>query len=110
ETCTGAHVISRIRANDRQAEAELVERYNRGVMIIIRRGVGNPAVAEDICQETFRIVIEKIRRGDVREPKKLSGFICGVARNQVLDHFRRAARYESAIEIEEAAQLPHPAP
>jgi len=109
ETCSLVDLVSRIRAGDRQAEAELVERYSRGVKIIIRREVDDAAAAEDIHQETFRIGLEKIRHGDVREPKRLSGFICGVARNLVIDYFRRAARQENMTEIEEAARLPHPA-
>jgi len=109
ETCSPVDLVSRIRAGDRQAEADFVERYSRGVMIIIRREVHNGAVAEDIYQETFRIGLGKIRQGDVREPRRLSGFICGVARNLVIDYFRHAARHESMTEIEEAAHLPHPA-
>jgi RNA polymerase sigma-70 factor, ECF subfamily len=109
ETCSPVDLVSRIRAGDRQEEAELIERYSRGVMVIIRREVHDAAVAEDIHQETFRIGLEKIRQGDVREPERLSGFICGVARNLVIDYFRRAARQESMTEIEEAARLPHPA-
>src|SRR5262245_64969827 len=81
----GADLVSRIRAGDRQAEAELVERYSCGVEIIIRREIGSASVADDLYQETFRIVIEKTRRGDIREPEKLSGFVCGVARNLVID-------------------------
>jgi RNA polymerase sigma-70 factor (ECF subfamily) len=109
---TGAQVdlVSRIVAGNLQAEAELVERYSHGVMIIIRREVHDIAVAEDLYQETFRIVLEKIRNGDVREPERLSGFVCGVARNLIIDYFRRAARQESMTDIEEAAPLPHPAP
>jgi RNA polymerase sigma-70 factor, ECF subfamily len=106
----GADLVSRIMAGDQQAEAELVERYSDGVKIIIRREIGNASVADDLYQEVFRIVIEKIRRGDVREPEKLSGFVCGVARNLVIDYFRRAARQESLSEVEEATTLPDPAP
>jgi RNA polymerase sigma-70 factor (ECF subfamily) len=79
-------------------------------MIIIRRKVRDTVVAEDLHQEGFRIVLEKIRGGDVREPERLSGFVCGVARNLVIDHFRRAARQENNAEIEEAVSIPHPAP
>ena len=110
DTCAQVDLVSRIRADNRQAEAELVERYSNGVMIIIRREVHDTAVAEDLYQETFRIVLEKIRQGDVREPERLSGFICGVARNLVIEYFRRAARQERMADIEEAAPLPHPAP
>jgi RNA polymerase sigma-70 factor, ECF subfamily len=106
----GADLVSRIRAGDRQAEAELVERYSCGVEIIIRREIGSASVADDLYQETFRIVIEKTRRGDIREPEKLSGFVCGVARNLVIDYFRRAARQGSLSDIEEATTLPDPAP
>jgi RNA polymerase sigma-70 factor (ECF subfamily) len=108
ETCSLVDLVSRIRTGDRQAESELVERYSRGVMIIISRGAHDTAVAEDLHQETFRVALEKVRQGDVREPERLSGFICGVARNLVIDHFRRATRQESVTEIEEAAHLPHP--
>jgi RNA polymerase sigma-70 factor (ECF subfamily) len=108
--CRQVDLVSRIRAGDQQAEAELVERYSRGVMIIILRKVRDTVAAEDIHQEGFRIVLEKIRRGDVREPERLSGFVCGVARNLVIDHFRRAARQENNAEIDEAVSIPHPAP
>ena len=110
DNCSQVDLVSRIRAGDRQAEAELVERYSRGVMIIIRREVHDTVAVEDIHQEGFRIVLEKIRRGDVREPEKLSGFVCGVARNLVIDHFRRATRQENNAVIDEAVSIPHPAP
>ena len=107
---SAADLVSRIRAGDRQAEAELVERYSRGVKVIIRTKTGNAAIAEDRYQETFRIVLEKIRQGDVREPEKLSGFICSVARNLVIDYFRRTAQQKSLTEIDESDLLPHHAP
>ena len=110
DNCSQIDLVSRIRAGDRQAEAELVERYSRGVMIVIRREVHDTVDVEDLHQEGFRIVLEKIRRGDVREPERLSGFVCGVARNLVIDYFRRAARHENNAEIKEAVSIPHPAP
>jgi RNA polymerase sigma-70 factor, ECF subfamily len=102
-------LVGRIRGGDRQAETELVERYNCAVMSIIRRALGNSTVADDLYQEIFCILIEKIRRGDIREAERLPGFVCGVARNQVIKHFQRAARQERSIETEEAASLPCPA-
>jgi RNA polymerase sigma-70 factor, ECF subfamily len=110
DTYDGTDMVSRIKSDNQQAEAELVERYDRSVMSIIRREIGDTTVADDIYQETFRIVLEKIRRGEVREPKRLSGFVCSVARNLVTEYFRRAARLEGTIEVEEAAALPHLAP
>ena len=113
--CTGkagnvADLARRIMAGDRQAEAELVERYSRGVSIIIRRETGDAAIAEDVAQDVFRIALEKIRRGDLREPEKLSGFMSSLARNLVIEHFRRCARRECLILDEDSRQLPDPAP
>jgi RNA polymerase sigma-70 factor, ECF subfamily len=103
-------LVSRIRGGDRQAETELVERYNRVVMNIIRREVGDAVVADDLYQETFYIVLEKIREGDVREPEKLPGFVCGVAKNRVIKHFQRAAQQESLTETGETESLPQATP
>lgn len=104
---SAADLVSRIRVGDQHAETELVECYNRVVMSIIRRKVGNTAVASDIYQETFCIVIEKIRQGDVREQEKLPGFVCAVARNQVLKYFQQTARRESLVETEEVVSDHH---
>jgi len=56
-------LVSRIRGGDRQAETELVERYNRVVMNIIRRGVGGTRWLRMIyIRKTFCIVLEKVER------------------------------------------------
>jgi RNA polymerase sigma-70 factor, ECF subfamily len=107
KACGGADLVSRIRARDQKAEAELVERYNRVVTNIIRQKVGDTAVADDLYQETFCIVLEKIRDGGVREAEKLPGFVCSVARNRVIKYFQRAVRQESLTE--ESLLLLHPA-
>jgi len=109
ETSRVTDLVSRIRAGERQAEVELVERYSPLVKVIIRRKVSDTTVADDLYQEIFWTVLEKIRRGGVREPERLSGFVCGVARNHVMHHFRRMARHEISTEPEEAALLLHTA-
>ena len=105
-----SELVSRIRAGDQQAEVELVECYSSVVISIIRREVGATALTDDLYQESFRIILEKIRRGEVREAEKLSGFVCGVARNQVIKHFQRAARQRNLAETEDTDSIPHPAP
>jgi len=105
-----ADLVGRIRAGDSHAEAELVARYGRGVMMVIRRSSGNAAVSDDVYQDTFRITLEKVRRGDLRDPEKLSAFICSTARNLVVEYFRRNPRHDSLAEIEHADSLPHAAP
>jgi RNA polymerase sigma-70 factor (ECF subfamily) len=95
ETGGEADLVRLIMAGDQLAEKELVQRYSRGMSIIIRHRVKNAADVEDLCQETFRNALEKIRRGEVREPEKLSGFICALAKNLAIGHLRRLSRWES---------------
>lgn len=47
---------------------------------------------EDLFQDTFRLLIEKLRRGEVREPDKLPGYVAHLARNLATEHYRKAAR------------------
>ncbi|HKQ05071.1 MAG TPA: sigma-70 family RNA polymerase sigma factor [Blastocatellia bacterium] len=100
--------LRRVMAGDADAETELVERYKDGIAIIIGRVVRNDAVTDDLSQETFRIVLEKIRRGEVRDPERLSGFICSVAENLALDYVRRLRRKVNQEEIGEAEQIRDP--
>jgi RNA polymerase sigma-70 factor, ECF subfamily len=98
-------LVSRIRSGDQQAESEMVECYDRVVKSIIRRGVANTSEASDLYQETFCIVIEKIRKGAIREAERLSGFVCSVAKNRVIRYFHRSTRRESSVETEDIRSL-----
>jgi RNA polymerase sigma-70 factor (ECF subfamily) len=91
-----ASLVGRIRDGDRTAEAELVGRYRRAVTVVLSGSRRDPAAIDDLFQETFRIAIEKIRAGAVREPEKLAGFLSGLARNLAIEHFRKAAKHRSA--------------
>lgn len=102
--------VRRIIDRDADAEAELVRRYRDGIAIIIGRIVRNESFTEDLSQETFKIAIEKIRDGDVRDPERLSGFICGVARNVAIDYVRRMRRLTNQEDIGNAEQIRDPRP
>ncbi|MBI3654393.1 MAG: sigma-70 family RNA polymerase sigma factor [Acidobacteria bacterium] len=97
--------VQRITTGDRDAEAELVSRYKDGIAVIIGRIVHNESVSEDLSQDTFRIALEKIRDGEVREPERLSGFICGVARFVAIEHIRRRRRAMNQEELGNAEQI-----
>lgn len=99
-----AEWLRRITRGETSAEAELYHRYKDGVGVIIGQIVHNESVTEDLSQETFRISLEKIRDGEVRDPERLSGFVCGVARNLALDYIRKMRRslnQEEAIDAEQ---------
>jgi RNA polymerase sigma-70 factor, ECF subfamily len=98
-----ARLVQRILAGERSAEEDLVHRYSCGVAVIVRRLVRDSFATDDLCQETFRIVLEKIRQGDLREAERLSGFICGVARNLAIEYLRRPRQMTSLEEVEDTS-------
>ena len=103
-------LVNRIVAGDLAAEDELVRRYERGVAVVIEQIVRNRSTTEDISQDTFRIVIGKVRRGEVRDAERLSGFVCGVARNTAVAHIRKLRHAQSQHTIADAEHLPDPMP
>ncbi len=88
-----ARLVARIQAGDRAAESEFVARFSHGLLLMLRRLAQNPALADDLHQETLALVLEKIRRGEIREPEKLAGFIRSTARNLFIVDRRKEARY-----------------
>ena len=104
-----AALVSRVASVDPAAEEELYNRYRRGVAIILTQALGGQPVAEDLAQETFAVVFEKIRRRELREPERLAGFIWSVAHHLAIDYFRRR-RPAFVAEVEEAENIADPAP
>jgi RNA polymerase sigma-70 factor (ECF subfamily) len=103
-------LVRRITVGDRGAEDELFFLYKKGVFIVIRRIVKDEFVTEDLSQETFKIALENIRRGDLHDWERLSGYICGVARNLAIEYMRKMRRSQVQEEIGKAEQLSDPLP
>jgi RNA polymerase sigma-70 factor (ECF subfamily) len=99
-------LVRRIRSGDTGAEAELVTRFGEGLAFLLRRWTRDHAAAEDLYQETFRLAIEKIRRGEVRDPDRLAGFLRSLAKNLSIHHYRRGASRELREEDLESAPEP----
>ncbi|HVG10249.1 MAG TPA: sigma-70 family RNA polymerase sigma factor [Thermoanaerobaculia bacterium] len=106
ENATG--LVRRIASGDASAEGELVQRYSRGILYLLRRLA--PELADDLHQETFRVVLERLRRRELDEPEGLAGFLRGIARNLVIAERRKSARRRTEVDDEELAQAVHPAP
>lgn len=104
-----ADLVRRIRSGDPRAEEELIARFGEGLTFLLRRWTRGHSDAEDLYQETFRLALEKIRRGEVRDPERLAGFLRSLARNLSIEHYRKAARRGSREEeIESAADVTNP--
>lgn len=101
-----ADLVRRIRSGDPRAEEELVARFGEGLTFLLRRWTRGHSDAEDLYQETFRLGLEKVRRGEVRDPERLAGFLRSLARNLSIEHYRKATRRGAREEeIETAAEV-----
>ena len=101
-----AALAVRIAAGDRAAEERVVALFGRAVAVLLDRHTGNRPEAEDLYQETFRIALEKLRRGELREPEKLPGFLAQIARNLAIEHYRKAARRRTDPDSEALDAVP----
>jgi len=100
-------LIERLQKRDPQALAELYDRYGRAVYSLILRVVRDAATAEDLVQETFLRVWNRVQGFDA-ERGSILPWLLAVARNRAIDYLRSAGgRSErSAVEFEETD---HPA-
>jgi RNA polymerase sigma-70 factor, ECF subfamily len=103
-------LVRRIAAGDTAAEGILVERYSRGLLYLLRRQGASLELADDLHQETFRIVIERLRRRELDDPAGLAGFLRGTARNLVIAEHRKTARRKTDADPDGLEQAVHPAP
>jgi RNA polymerase sigma-70 factor (ECF subfamily) len=71
----------RIRDGDPSAECALAERYRRPLTMLLRKHVKDAALAEDLCQEVFRIALGALREGRLQEGAKLGAYLAGIGRN-----------------------------
>jgi RNA polymerase sigma-70 factor (ECF subfamily) len=100
EARAGRDLATRVTAGDAQAETELVQRYARGLRFFLRRHAHSAAIVDDLFQETFTRVIERLRRAELEQPERLAGFIHGTARNLVRSGFREMARRGSVVVVD----------
>lgn len=99
EAQISAELVKRIAEGDRRAEEELVRRYQRGLIYLVRRRTRDPQLALDIAQDTFRIAIEKLRQSPIDQVERLGAYLRGTALNlasaDVRKNVRRATTADS---------------
>lgn len=78
-------LVQRIHHGDESAMEELYRVFAKGVRFYLCRQLGGQEI-DDKIHDTFLIVVKAIRRGDLREPERLMGFVRTVLRRQVAAH------------------------
>jgi len=86
-------LVDRIRRGDAEAETALISQYSRPVMAMLAvRAGGDVQRAEDLHQETFLIVLKRLRTSGIDDPRKLAAFIHRTASNLLIAEYRKEAR------------------
>jgi RNA polymerase sigma-70 factor (ECF subfamily) len=99
-------LVERLRRHDPQALAELYDRFGRVTYSLILRVVRDAAIAEDLVQETFLRVWNRVHSLDA-EKGSIGPWMLAVARNRAIDYLRSTAgRERNALDLEETE---HPA-
>jgi RNA polymerase sigma-70 factor (ECF subfamily) len=92
-------LVRAILGGDRDAEREFAQRYMRPVKAMLMARSRNPDLTADLLQDVMIEAICALRRGQLREPEKLSSFVIAIARNVLNNHFRSAVRRPESLEL-----------
>lgn len=100
-------LLAAVAAGDRTAAEQLVERTYRGVFSLQRRLCGDPDLAADLTQETYRKAWDALPGFDGRA--QFSTWLFRIAYTTFLNHMRRPRRLVPLEEKHESS-VPDPAP
>src|SRR5215831_5859701 len=94
-------LIARLQRRDPHALADLYDRYGRIVYSLILRVVRDTGIAEDLVQETFLRIWNRVQAFDAQKGA-IGPWLLAVARNRAIDYLRSAGgRERNAVEFEE---------
>lgn len=85
EPADWANLVERIQAGDPAGMEELYRVFSQGIRFYLCRQLGVQDL-DDKVHDVFLIITQSIKRGDVREPDRLMGYIRTVLRRQVASH------------------------
>lgn len=97
-------VVEQIRAGDPAGQATLYDVLGSGARLFLKRRLPSSEDVEDRVHDVFVIVIDTIRRGELREPERLMGFVGTVLSRQLNAEIGRIIRTRNtAADVDESA-------
>jgi RNA polymerase sigma-70 factor (ECF subfamily) len=98
---TDHELVSAFLKGREDALHQLIQRHKRKVFTGIFMLVKDRELADDLFQETFIKVINKLRSGHYNEEGKFISWVQRIAHNLVIDHFRNQKRMPMVHENDE---------
>jgi RNA polymerase sigma-70 factor (ECF subfamily) len=84
-------LVESIQRGELSGMEDLYRVFSRGVRFYLCRQLG-PQDLDDKVHDTFLIVVQAIRKGELREPERLMGFVRTVVRRQVAAQIDRSVQ------------------
>jgi RNA polymerase sigma-70 factor (ECF subfamily) len=104
QALTDARLVTHARAGAEPAFREIVRRYERPVLSLLARMVNDPALAEDLAQETFLKAYRRLSTFDTE--RRFSSWLFRIAHNTAIDALRRRGPVEVEPDREPAVPPP----
>jgi RNA polymerase sigma-70 factor, ECF subfamily len=82
-------IIRKVKAGDREAFSELVEKYHRPLLNFIYHLLGNSSQVEDLGQDVFLSAYQSLARFDLDRGTPFSAWLFTIARNRVYSELRK---------------------
>ena len=101
---TDTELVNLYKQGNNEAFDVLLFRHKNKIFAYIYFTVRNRDLAEDIFQETFVRVITTLKQGRYAESGKFTAWVCRIAHNLIIDHFRQE-RNENTISNDECVEF-----
>jgi RNA polymerase sigma-70 factor, ECF subfamily len=105
-------LVERIKSGESGSMEELYQLFSKGIRFYLCRQLG-PQELDDKVHDTFVVVVQAIRRGELREPERLMGFVRTIVRRQVAAHIdkvvhsrREQVDFDSTIRVADPRDNP----
>lgn len=90
-------IVTRIQDGDKKAECELIDKYYKTLFFIILKQTDDHYLAQEVCQETFIIVLQKTRKGEIKNSYAMGSFIRSTGVNLIIEHKRKVKRQKTDL-------------
>lgn len=98
EASLARRVIDATPGRDRAAEEALYRLLAPRAQLYALKQLREPHAAADLAQDAMLLVLDRLRRGEIREPERIASFALGTCRQLAIDRRRAAQRRGRIIE------------
>jgi RNA polymerase sigma-70 factor (ECF subfamily) len=101
-------LVDRIRLSKTDGMEDLYQLFSKGIRFYLCRQLGLQEL-DDKVHDTFVVVVQAIRRGELREPSRLMGFVRTIVRRQVAAHIDKVVHTRrDQIDLDSSLRLADP--